>query len=109
MSFIISANYLQKTLLFKEITPNTLIGPSIVGFKQNCHVGCHVAKELRQKGKAVKIFLPQIQVLEFLKAADLSGKLFYLIVEHVQHLQVLKVSNVWRYSYGEGKQRKSKK
>lgn len=47
----------------------------------------------------MNIFLPQIEVLEFLKAADLSGKLFYLIIEHVQHFQVLKVSNVWRYGY----------
>lgn len=47
----------------------------------------------------MSVFLPQIQVLEFLKAADLSGELFYLIVEHVQHLQVLKIGNVRGYSY----------
>lgn len=47
-------------------------------------------------------------MLEFLKAADLSGKLFYLIVEHVQHLHVLKVGNVWRYGYQREKQRKCK-
>lgn len=56
----------------------------------------------------MNIFLPQIEVLEFLKAADLSGKLFYLIIEHVQYLQVLKVGNVWRYGYRREKQRNSK-
>lgn len=64
------------------------------------------SNELKQIGKHRDIVLPQIEVLEFLKAAYLSGKLFYLIVEHIQHLQILEVSNVWRYSYQREKHRK---
>lgn len=36
-------------------------------------------------------------MLQLLQAADLSGKLFNLVVEHVQNLQVLQLRDVCRH------------
>ena len=43
---------------------------------------------------------PQVQVLEFLKAADLRGKLLNLVIKKVKHFQILQFCYVWRHSYG---------
>lgn len=42
-------------------------------------------------------YKPQVEMLQLLKAAELSGKLLDLIVEHVENFQVLQFGDVRRH------------
>lgn len=44
-------------------------------------------------------YSPQVQVLEFLKAADLCGQVLNLVIKEVEHFQVLQFCYVWWHSY----------
>lgn len=45
-------------------------------------------------------YSPQVQVFEFLKAADLGGQFLNLVIEEVKHLQVLQFCYIWGHGYG---------
>lgn len=44
-------------------------------------------------------YSPKVQVFEFLKAADLCGQFFNLVIKKVKHFQVLQLCYIWRHSY----------
>jgi len=47
----------------------------------------------------VCVCVPEVEVLQLLQAADLRGQLLYLVVEHVQNLQVLQLSDVGGHNW----------
>lgn len=42
-------------------------------------------------------YSPQIEVLQLLQAADLSGEVFDLVIEHVENFYVLQLRDVGRH------------
>lgn len=46
-------------------------------------------------------YSPEVQVLQFLKAADLCGQLLNLVIKKVKHFQILQLCYVCRHSYGD--------